>query len=249
VFAGGLDALPHYAQEARSAAAAQPVSDIMYGHAALQKTVQVFYPEVISDICDLNWSVIDAAELTRVAWAYYHFSVQFRENLKAARELHPDDEQLEELDRGERNTDNLSPWSGVAAPCERMDHDEFMRRTLELTPIEKGERDRLEAIGRHYLDTVRSLDETSRALSIASYEDGGLEKLFEAMLQAPRWDGPLLQAFRHFLIKHIEFDSDPDAGHGALCRHLTPDDRVLPFWIAFETMLLEAVPRLASAKR
>ena len=72
----------------------------------------------------------------------------------------------------------------------------------------------------------------------------GLEKVFRAMLQAPCWEGPLLQAFKHFLVKHIEFDSDPNAGHGALCRHLTPDDRVLPFWTAFESMLLEAVPRL-----
>lgn len=217
----------------------------MHGQMAHQGPVQTFYPGVISDICDLNWSLIDDVELTRVAWAYYHFSVQFRENLEVARKLYPEDDRLQELDRGERDTDNLSPWPGVAAPGERMDHDEFMRRTLELTPIEEREQERLEVIGRGYLATVRSRDKTSGALSIASYEDGGLEKVFEAMLRAPCWEGPLLQAFRHFLVKHIEFDSDPNAGHGALCRHLTPDDRVLPFWIAFETMLLEAVPRLA----
>ena len=45
--------------------------------------------------------------------------------------------ELQELNRGERDTDNLSPSPGVAAPGERMDHDEFMRRTLELTPIEE----------------------------------------------------------------------------------------------------------------
>lgn len=172
-------------------------------------------------------------------------NAQFRENLEVARKLYPEDGRLQELDRGERDTDNLSPWPGVAAPGERMDHDEFMRRTLELTPIEEHERDQLKVIGRGYLATVRSRDKTSRALSIASYEDGGLEKVFGAILQAPCWEGPLLQAFRHFLVKHIEFDSDPNAGHGALCRHLTPDDRVLPFWVAFKSMLLEAVPRLA----
>ena len=200
----------------------------------------------IRDICDLNWSRIDRTELTNVAWAYYHFSVQFRENLQAARDLYPHDDRLQELDRGERNTDNLSPWPGVAKPGERMDHDEFMRRTLELTPIVESERRRLREIGQRYLAVVRSLEKTSRALSIASYEDGGLERVFRSILEAPCWEGALLLAFKHFLAEHIRFDSDPNAGHGALCRHLTPDDRVLPFWTAFRSMLVEAVPRLAA---
>ena len=82
------------------------------------------------------------------------------------------------------------------------------------------------------------------ALSIASYEDGGLENVFGAILKAPHWDTPLLQAFQHFLSEHIRFDSDPDAGHGALCRHLVPDDRVLPLWTAFRRLLVEAAPAL-----
>ena len=42
----------------------------------------------------------------------------------------------------------------------------------------------------------------------------------------------------------IRFDSDPDQGHGALCRHLIPDDRVLPLWAEFKHMLVEAAPNL-----
>jgi hypothetical protein len=213
-----------------------------------QKPVRTFYPAVVNEICDLNWRLLNDVELTRVAWAYYHFSVQFRENLELARMLYPDDDRLLELDRGERNTDNLSPWPGVAAAGERMHHDEFLRRVLELVPIAERERDRLTSIGRHYLATLRCRDKTSRALSIASYEDGGLEKVFGAILEALCWQGPLLQAFRHFLVRHIEFDADPQAGHGSLCRHLAPDDRVLPFWIAFQSMLLDAVPRLHRVK-
>jgi hypothetical protein len=220
----------------------------MHGQLAHPDAAETFYAGVIRDICDLNWSLIDEVELTRVAWAYYHFSVQFRENLEIARDLYPHDDRLLELDRGERNTDNLSPWPGVAKPGERINHDEFMRRALELRPIEESERDRLRRIGDQYLSTVRSLDRTSRALSIASYEDAGLEKVFRSILKAPCWAGPLVEAFKHFLVKHIEFDSDQNAGHGALCRHLTPDDRVLPFWIAFEAMLLKAVPRLAPVR-
>ena len=76
------------------------------------------------------------------------------------------------------------------------------------------------------------------------YEDGGLENLFRAILKAPDWDGPLLQAFKHFLLEHIRFDSDPEHGHGGLCRHLTPDDAILPLWAAFRESLVTAVPRL-----
>jgi len=126
-----------------------------------------------------------------------------------------------------------------------MNHDEFMRRTLQLTFIGQSRRSNWDAIGRSYLADIRAMDDISRALSIASYEDGGLEKVFRAFLKAKHWNGPLLEAFRHFVTEHIRFDSDPEQGHGALCRHLTPDDRVAPLWVAFRQMLVEATPALA----
>ena len=202
------------------------------------------YQRVIDEICNLNWADLNEEDIIRVAWAYYHFSVQFRECLEIAREMYPDDERLLQLDHGERNTDNLSPWPGVARAGEKMNHDEFMRRTLELTKIPEIGRMVLSDIGNKYLKTVRSIDPHIRALALATYEDGGLERVFRVILTAPSWNGPLQQAFRHFLVEHIRFDSDPDQGHGALCRHLTPDDRVLPLWAEFKHMLTEAVPRL-----
>ena len=73
------------------------------------------YQRVIDEICNLNWANLSDEDVIRVAWAYYHFSVQFRECLEIAREMYPEDERLLQLDHGERNTDNLSPWPGVAA--------------------------------------------------------------------------------------------------------------------------------------
>ena len=198
------------------------------------------YERVIEDISEMDWRSLSRDELTRVAWVYYYFSVQFRENLEIARSLFPDDPQLERLDRGERDTDNLSPWPGVAEAGERMNHDEFMRRLLLLSPIPEQIRRRLESIGQAYLELVRGMNQTTRALSLASYEDGGLESVFGAMLKAQDWDSPLLGAFRHFLEEHIRFDSDPDQGHGALCRHLAPDDSILPLWVAFHNLLATA---------
>jgi hypothetical protein len=203
------------------------------------------YKKLIQDICDLNWTDLSTDDLTSVAWSYYYFSIQFRECLEIARGLYPDDERLLELDRGERDTSNLSPWPGVAAPGEKMNHDEFMRRTLELTPMSESRKRELTAIGQGYLAKTRAMDTNVRALALASYEDGGLEAVFTAFLTAPNWDGPLLQAFRHFLAEHIRFDSDPDAGHGALCRHLVPDERVAPLWAEFKRVLVEGATRLA----
>ncbi len=206
------------------------------------------YQRVIDDIAGLNWVGLTEDELTSIAWAYYYFSIQFRENLEIACELFPDDPKLHQLDHEECNTSNLSPWPGVADAGEKMNHDEFMARLLKLTPINAEQRLQLETLGQEYLDRVRATPRVVRGLSIPSYEDGGLEKVFRAILTAQHWDNPLLQAFRHFLTEHIRFDSDPDQGHGSLSRHLPPDDRILPVWSAFEELLVQAVPRLRGAQ-
>lgn len=205
------------------------------------------YERVINDICALDWISLTEDDLVDAAWAYYYFSIQFRENLQIARELFPGDAKLQQLEREECNTANLSPWPGVAGEGERMNHDEFMARLLTLSPISGDRQSALEAIGRSYLDVVREAPRTDRALSIASYEDGGLEKVFGAFLTAQHWNNPTLQAFKHFLLEHIRFDTDPEQGHGSLSRHIAPDDRILPLWSAFEHLLVQAVPRLRPA--
>ena len=79
-----------------------------------------------------------------------------------------------------------------------MNHDEFMRRTLELAKIPETGRIVLSDIGNKYLKTVRAIDPKVRALALATYEDGGLEKVFRAILTAPNWNGAAstgIQAF------------------------------------------------------
>jgi hypothetical protein len=204
------------------------------------------YHEVIEQICSLGWQRLSSSEMVSVAWGYYHFSVQFRENLEIAVKLHPHDSKLLRLMAEECDTANLSPWPRVADLGERMNHDEYMRRTLTLSPVETAHSAALLGVGQSYLDAIRKLDASPRALSIASYEDGGLEQVFRAMLRYHFWDNELLLSFRHFLEEHIRFDSDPEEGHGALSRHMTPDDSVLPLWSAFKDVLVACAPRLAS---
>jgi hypothetical protein len=202
------------------------------------------FESVIDSICRMAWETLDSDEIMCVAKAYYYFSIQFRENLEIACALHPRDPKLAELWEGECDTDNLSPWPGVAEPGERMNHDEFMRRLLAFHPVDRD--DKLTEAGLAYLDKTRQIDDLARASSIASYEDGGLSSVFGAMLRAPHWHGQGQQAFRFFLEEHIRFDSDDGAGHGTLSRHLPVDDRILPLWAAFRDLLTIAVPKLAT---
>ena len=206
---------------------------------------QYTFKDVIWDICQMPWDRLTAAEMTDAAWAYYFFSVQFRENLQVAASLYPDDVKLQQLVAEECQTSNLSPYPGVAAVGEKIDHDEFMKRLLALQPIAPDKRARFEAAGHEYLNATRLAEPATRALTIASYEDGGLESVFRAILNAPHWNTPLLVAFQHFLAEHIRFDSDPDQGHGALSRHMGADDRVLPAWTMFKQLFIDFVPALA----
>ena len=114
---------------------------------------------------------------------------------------------------------------------------------IELASLSEAVRDRVDRLGHEYRDKCSSADELTRAMSLSSYEDGGLEVVFRAMLTAPDWDEPSLRGFKHFLVEHIQLDSGE---HGALCRHLVADDRVLPLWEAFRDLLVGAAPRLAA---
>lgn len=205
------------------------------------------YLKVIEEICELNWRGINREDLFIAAWAYYFFSIQFRENLQIARSLYPNDPKLRQLEEEECDTYNLSPWPGIAQPGERMNHDEFMRRLIELSPIDPALRSRIEELGSAYLRAVREIEPMTRAVSISSYENGGLQSVFRAFLTSQDWDGPPLQAFGHFLTQHIKFDGDEEdgGGHGELARHLVPDDRILPLWAEFKQLLVVSVPRLA----
>jgi hypothetical protein len=190
----------------------------------------------------MRWQALTAGELIQAAKAYYYFSIQFRENLEIACRLYPEDPMLQKLREGECDTDNLSPWPGVSEIQERLDHDEFMRRLLSFQTIERD--DELSEIGQAYLATVRNLDDMTRAISIASYEDGGLTRVFNAILRAREWQGAGPGAFKFFLERHIEFDTADCGGHGALTRNLVLDDRIAPLWSSFRDMLAAAVPAL-----
>jgi len=201
------------------------------------------FESIIDEICHVPWEKISNHEVLKIAKVYYYFSIQFRENLAIACQLFPRDENLKKLYREECDTENLSPFPGITQVGERVNHDEFIKRLLQIQPVQQ--QSVLEQAGMTYLLQVRQIEPSIRARSIASYEDGGLNSIFSAILRAPAWQGAGQQAFRFFLEEHIKFDSAGDDGHGALSRHLGRDDDILPLWAAFKELLMAAVPILA----
>ena len=71
--------------------------------------------------------------------------------------------------------------------------------------------------------------------------------MFRAILTAQRWEGSL-QAFKHFLVERVRFNSDPDQGHGALCRHSHPMTAYASMG-QFKQMLIQAVPQFADLRQ
>jgi hypothetical protein len=90
--------------------------------------VTLGYESAVNEVCSLRWAALDRSQLTAVAWAYYFFSILFRENLEVLHRKYPDNSQVQRLVQEECATDNLSPWPDVAAKVEKLNHDEFMRR-------------------------------------------------------------------------------------------------------------------------
>jgi hypothetical protein len=203
------------------------------------------YHKIVDEIGNFNWRGLERDELMMACRAYYYFSVQFVQAVHITCGLYPSDQNLIALRGGECDTDNLSPYPGIAEKGEKMNHDEFMRRVVESASLDQAARERVDNLGREYLAEVSRMDPLTRAMALSSYEDGGLEAVFRAMLTAPNWNEPSLGAFKHFLVEHIKLDSG-DGSHGSLCRHLVADDRILPLWVAFKNLLVAGAPRLSA---
>ena len=96
------------------------------------------YQRVIDEITNFNWRGLERDELMRACRAYYYFSKQFVDAVHIACDLYPSDQNLISLREGECDTDNLSPYPGIAEKGEKMNHDEFMRRVIEFCELGSG---------------------------------------------------------------------------------------------------------------
>ena len=156
------------------------------------------YQRVIDEIGNFNWRGLERNELLMACRAYYYFSKQFVDAVHIACDLYPSDQNLIGLREGECDTDNLSPYPGIAEKGEKMNHDEFMRRVVEFASLDQAARGRVDDLGREYLAEVSRMDLLTRAMALSSYEDGGLEAVFGAMLKARDWNEPSLGRVQAF---------------------------------------------------
>jgi hypothetical protein len=116
------------------------------------------YQRVIDEIRNFNWRGLKREELMIACRAYYYFSRQFVDAVHIACDLYPSDENLISLREGECDTDNLSPYPGIAEKGEKMNHDEFMRRVVESASLDQTARERVDNLGREYLAEVSRRD-------------------------------------------------------------------------------------------
>ena len=181
------------------------------------------YKQTVAEIRNLRWERLNAGELQQLMVLSGYAAREFAESLRIARRLHPDNAQLEEMAAGELQTDNLR-FNDYAR---RGDHADFLWQFIDRYGIMKSE-EQVSAVGEAYLDRVRTLDDQTRVMSIASREQE-LPGIFSRILSASDWNASGLLEFRYYLKQHILFDTGI-GGHGELTRDIPIDDRVDAFY-------------------
>ncbi|MGH1403481.1 MAG: hypothetical protein ACRBDL_04505 [Alphaproteobacteria bacterium] len=199
----------------------------------------------VNRICNLDWESFNEDQIASAAWMLYYLSIQFRKNLETAMELHPNDPALQELATEELHTDNLSPFPNIAEEGECLDHDEFLKRIIDSYPMEQEKKQFLTALGNKYLAELSHMPDEAKTMHLVSLEDGGASRIYQSILNAPteQWESNEMQAFHHFLEKHVAFDNleGEDAGHGALIRKLGMDDSIAPMYDVLADCMEEAI--------
>jgi hypothetical protein len=184
------------------------------------------YKEIVQQIKHLNWCGLDTIGLTKVWYLSWIAAVEFAEALRITLDLYPNHRGLAKMARGELKTRNLRLEDYLQAG----DHHEFLEHFLNKQGVINRIDEALVNHGVRYMNACRELSDTDRAMTVFSRELE-LAGIFERILEAPDWSAPGLYAFRHYLSRHIVFDSSV-GGHHELTSDFPVDDRVKPFYQA-----------------
>lgn len=184
------------------------------------------YTEVVRQIIRGLESLRSRSERHSLMILSWGAAEEFAESLKIARRLYPHDELLEAMAEEELNATNLS-FSDYSGPG---DHSEFLHHFIRKHGLLANAPQEVLDAKTRYLAQIRGLSDEVRIMSVVSREQE-LPGIFTEILKAPDWSGEPLEAFRYFLLVHIELDSKA-GGHADKLKHFTVDDRVLPFYEA-----------------
>ncbi len=195
------------------------------------------YKEIVAEIRGLRWDKLNAKELRVLMTLALTAAEEFAASLRIAKAHYPNSRLLEAMAKGELNTANLS-----FADFKRSgDHSEFLEHFVKKHNLLAGCSPEVLTARARYLDTVMLLPLRVRTMSIVAREYE-LPGIFKGILQAKKWHGEALEAFKHFLEMHIRLD-EGEHGHAAQLRRFKVDDRVLPFFVA-RRELYRCIPAL-----
>ncbi len=191
------------------------------------------YKHFVKLIKNLNWENLNGEELQVVMYLSWVAAVEFAEALRIALRLYPNHVGLQEMAHGELKTKNLLLDDFRIAG----DHHEFLGHFLRKHGLMETMTRKLGDQAEAYLAKCRALSESERAMTVFSREDE-LSGIFARILDAKDWSAQGLYAFRHYLSRHITFDTGA-GGHHDLTSDFPVDERVRPFYVArYETFKL-----------
>lgn len=196
------------------------------------------YQDTLNEIKLLKWNNLTKEGLENLMFISLETAKEFAESLHIALSVFPDDSLLKSMAEGELKTNNLAfgDWNHTGDHWEFLQH--FLSSHTEPPEVLKA------CVG--YRKVVESLPDNIRTMSIFSRETA-LPEIFSQILASPAWKNSLpahLQAFRFYLLKHIELDSK-EGGHGDMVSHHAITNDVDVFYKARIKLYTDAIPKLS----
>lgn len=182
------------------------------------------YKIIVRKIVDLPWQTLDQEKLHALMFLSAHAAQEFAASLRIALRHFSWHEGLKKMATGELQTDNMR----FGSYQESGDHADFLWHFVHECNLHLAVSEKIFNTGEAYLGQVEKLPEMVRAMSIFSREHE-MSLVYKNILQAPAWNTPALQAYRHYLERHVELDSEK-GGHDELVADLPVTDAVADFY-------------------
>lgn len=185
---------------------------------------------LVEKIKKLPWENLEARHLLLLMYISQASAIEFAGALRLVLEHYPGNPGLLEMAAGELNTHNLV----FGDYNHRGDHNQFLSFFLRGTTVDSE----VNILTSSYQHDCNQLSNEIRIASILSREED-LPAIFARILLAEGWknldqltevEQLALRAFRYYLQRHIELDTQEGVGHAALLQSIEAPADATPFW-------------------